>query len=101
MMVARVASGTVDQPSEAAARAGISAMTSLTTSRGSFEVTRCTGPTTMIDVVVSFSAHDLPTHSSTSPGSTMRTMERSENASLVVGTWNRTRTDSPLSLIHI
>src|SRR5450756_1564227 len=75
MMVARVASGTVDQPSEAAARAGISAMTSLTTSRGSFEVTRCTGPTTMIDVVVSFSAHDLPTHSSTSPGSTMRTME--------------------------
>src|SRR5664280_40694 len=95
MTVAEVVSGTVDQPSEAAARAGIWGMTSLITNRGSFLVTRCTGPATVIDVVVSFSAHDPPTHSSTSPGSTMRTMERSENASRVVGTWNRTTTDSP------
>src|SRR5450759_2563890 len=95
MTVARVAAGTVGQPSNAAARAGISGLTSLTTSRGSFVVTRCTGPTTVIDVVVSFSTHDWPTHSWTSPGSTMRTMARSENASRVVGTWNRTTTDSP------
>src|SRR5450759_794715 len=95
MTVAQVASGTVGQPSDSAARAGTPGMTSLTTSRGSLVVTWCTGPTTVIDVVVSFSAHDWPTQSSTSPGSTMRTMARSENASRVVGTWNRTTTDSP------